>query len=103
MIYSVWDHGERRYSYYKTPVKETSAHAAKPKHLAKSGKLGTSPEDAAWPLPSGARLVGHGKYPKGQIATTSQKSLAGCVGVDRQFFKTALIAAIGYAVWRIVR
>ena len=100
MIYSVWDHSERRYDYYRTPEKSAEEHAPKPKHV-KDHAMGATPTEAAWPLPGNARLVGHGKYPKGQIATRSRGGLGlGALDIDSGFIKIALLSTAGLLLWR---
>lgn len=75
MIYSVWNHAERRYDYYQTGEKSAKVNAPTPKHLSGAHELGMTPEEAAWPLPMGAKLVGSGKIPKGMIAERGGQSL----------------------------
>jgi len=77
-MYSEWDHAQRRYNYYRSPDSDAATSAPKPAHL-RSAALGLSPEKAAWPLPSNARLVGTGKYPKGFIAS---KQSSNGLGID---------------------
>lgn len=66
MIYSVWEPGSRSYDYYQTPNAPPSA-PVDPRHL-RARELGTAPEDAAWPLPDGAKWVGRGRMAKGTVA-----------------------------------
>ena len=104
MTFSVWDHASRRYDYYRTPEKSADTHAPKPAHL-RSAKLGLTPEQAAWPLPSGAKLVGRGKYPKGRIANRESAGLGlGQVfGLDLTSPTTLLLTgALGYMVWKFL-
>lgn len=71
MIYSVWDHGARRYAYYQTPEMADAVNAPSPKHLSEGDDpLGLVPEEAAWPLPANATPVGFGKIAKGKIASS---------------------------------
>lgn len=69
MIYSVWEHGNRRYAYYQTPDRSDAVNSPSPKHLSGTSELGLVPDEAAWPLPSNAKLIGYGKTAKGQIAS----------------------------------
>ncbi len=96
MIYSVWDHAERVYHYYQTPDRSAATSAPKPAHL-RSAKLGNSPEQAAWPLPSNAKRVGKGKYPKGHIAST--KSGLGILP-ELAGSNLLLYGAIGYLLYK---
>ena len=101
-MYSVWDHAKRHYDYYRTPEESHSVNAPKPKHLT-STSLGLAPEQAAWPLPSKARHVGKGKYPKGQIASHKRFDLSG-LGLIPDLTPTniLLMGALGFMVWKYV-
>lgn len=95
MTYSVWDHADRIYKYYQTPEKSTATNAPKPKHL-RSTALGMSPEQAAWPLPSNAHMVGKGKYPKGFIASKKSGGGLGLGIIPDSPTKLLLYGVIGY-------
>jgi hypothetical protein len=101
MIYSVWDHARRVYNYFETPNKSSAINAPKPGHL-RAATLGMTPDEAAWPLPSDARLAGSGKYPKGRIAV-QKRALAG-LGIlpDLTPANMILIGAVGFFVWNMV-
>lgn len=68
MILSVWEPIGKRFAYYEVADTSGKAHTPPARHVRSSAPLGASPEDAAWPLPAGARLVGHGAQAKGRIA-----------------------------------
>lgn len=74
MIYSVWNQADQAYHYYQTPGGDAETHAGRPKHLRQT-PLGLAPEEAAWPLPSGARYVGRGEQPCGYIASSRSDGL----------------------------
>lgn len=99
MIYSVWDHGDRLYKYYETKEKSAATSAPSPKHI-RSSRLGASPEDAAWPLPAGARLVGRGKYPKGYIASTSSGGNALGILPALTPNNVILYGVVGFLAWK---
>ena len=101
MVYSVWDHARRVYDYYETPKTSSAINAPKPGHL-RAATLGTTPDDAAWPLPSDARKIGEGKYPRGHIATR-KGGLAGLGFLpDLTPTNMLLIGAFGFFVWKMV-
>ena len=75
MNYSVWNHADRLYHYYQTPDRSAATSAPTPAHL-RPAKLGATPEQAGWPLPSNAKPVGKGKYPKGHIASLGSFGLS---------------------------
>lgn len=97
MMYSVWDHAARAYNYYRTPETSAATSAPKPAHL-RSARLGLSPEQAAWPLPSNARLVGKGKYPKGFIA--HPKEGLGAVPLSLTTTNMIVMGVLGYVAYK---
>lgn len=97
MMYSVWDHAQRQYDYYRTPETSAATSAPKPAHL-RTAALGISPERAAWPLPSNAHPVGHGKYPKGFIAGNSGGASLGFIP-DMTLSNVVLLGAVGWMVY----
>lgn len=99
MTYSVWDHGRRRYTYYRTQEENGDIHAPKPRHT-KNMQLGMSPEEAAWPLPKNAILVGSGKYPKGRIAYPGGGPGLGFFP-DLTISSAVIYGAIGWIAWKI--
>jgi hypothetical protein len=102
MTYSVWDHANRVYNYYQTPENSAATSAPKPAHL-RSSILGMSPEEAAWPLPSGAAFVGTGKYPRGHIASpgSAGRTGLGFFGIfDSGPGNLLLLGALGFVAWQ---
>lgn len=67
MRYSVWNSETRAYDYYEAQG-DAGIHAGAPPRAA-SSSLGATPDQAAWPLPEGARRVGAGEMPQGRIAS----------------------------------
>jgi hypothetical protein len=98
MMYSVWDHAARTYHYYETPDRSAATSAPKPAHLRSVAKLGLAPEQAAWPLPSGAKLVGRGKYPKGMIA--SRHSGLGIIPIDLTPVNMIILGGLGWLLYK---
>lgn len=102
-MYSVWDHANRSYRYYRTPGGDPSTSAPKPEHL-KETALGLSPEQAAWPLPANAKQVGIGKYPKGYIASKNGGGQG--LGIDlvpkspEQIILYGALAFAAYSIWK---
>lgn len=95
MRYSVWNHATRGYDYYEAPGSDPVHVGAPPRAAASS--LGATPEQAAWPLPTDAVRVGQGELPEGKIASRDPGSFT----IDLP--RSILYAALGYALWRIVR
>lgn len=80
MLFSVWNVPRRMYDYYEstgTVMPMSGPPAAT--HLRRPA-LGVSPERAAWPLPADARLVGHGPYARGAVASSGSASMDGALG-----------------------
>ena len=101
MIYSVWDHADRNYKYYETPEKSSATSAPKPMHL-KPSTLGMDPEKASWPLPSNAKFIGRGKYPKGFIASpkSAGNKALGFISLDPTPMNVLVIGGIGFILWK---
>jgi len=93
VIYSVWNHADRRYAYYRTAERSATVNTPSPKHLlGGTHEIGLSPEEAAWPLPADAELVGYGREPKGLIASSESVGYAGRRG-PLLFFVAGLVLA----------
>ena len=97
MIYSVWNQGKGVYDYFQTPDVQEVANAPKPKHL-KMRQLGMSPAHAAWPLPSGAKLIGSGEFARGRMAISESSRGMGSFGIEDLIFNPTYIA-IGIAAF----
>jgi len=74
MIYSVWNQSKKAYDYYATQNGNDKVNSPAPKHIPNK-KLGATLQQAAWPLPSNARLIGSGDIAKGRVA--QRRGLAG--------------------------
>lgn len=101
MIYSVWNQAERRYDYYATPDKQKTANTPKARHIRPAHALGVPPEAAAWPLPAGARLIGHGDYARGRIASRGGQAL-GFLPVDISLNKILLLFG-AWVAWTVIK
>lgn len=99
MIYSVWDHAARAYRYYETSDRSAATSAPKPAHL-RAAALGLSPEAAAWPLPSDAKLVGTGKHPRGFIASTKSGGALGMLPFNLTIPNLAIAGVLGFLLYR---
>ena len=66
-MYSVLNKATRQYDYYESGEPEPWHAPAPPKARAVSS-LGSTPDDAAWALPLGAKRVGSGSDARGRIA-----------------------------------
>lgn len=96
MMYSVYDYTARRYDYYDAPG-PGGTHAGAPPITKTLGGLGSTPDQASWKLPPGARKVGSGDLPQGRIA-----SLAGADLLSDPL-RLGVCAVIAYVAWRALR
>lgn len=102
MIYSIWDHAKRAYDYYEAPGPDAATSSPRPGHL-RNDRLGAVPEEAAWPLPAGARRVGAGKYPRGMVASRSSGGgPLGLFSLDVTPTNLLLWGVLGYVTWKFV-
>lgn len=90
MIYSVMNTGARKYDYYETPEAEPWHAPAPPP--ARASSLGAVPEDAAWPLPAGARKIGSGFEAKGRIAVLSRGGGIALGAVEPAYVAAGVVA-----------
>lgn len=75
-MYSVWNYAKGAYDYYQGPPSGTT-HAGTPPRARGKTQVGSTPEQAAWPLPVGAKKVGSGVNPQGRIASLGDVSSSG--------------------------
>jgi hypothetical protein len=100
VIYSVWNQGARQYDYYDTSVVQKTANTPSPSHI-RSGPLGATIDQAAWPLPSSARKVGSGKAAKGRIASRSGNLLSlGAINMDTNTIAMVGLGLAAFLLWR---
>lgn len=93
MKYSVWNYDTKRYDYYQSAGASGTHAGTPPRARGPKSDLGATPDQAAWPLPSGAQKVGSGASPQGRIASLGDTSDSGTPG------SLALIAGAGVALW----
>ena len=73
MLYSVWRHELGLYDYYTVQPALGEIVTPKATHLQRNASsIGVAPEDAAWPLPDGAKRVGRGPLARGAVAVDQQ-------------------------------
>lgn len=70
-----------QYDYYDAPDTPSNWHAPAPPSARETSALGAVPEDAAWPLPASARLVGSGPSAQGRIANKGRVPALGDVSL----------------------
>lgn len=97
--YSVWSYSKGAYDYYAGPSKGTT-HAGTPPRARGSTQVGSTPEQAAWPLPLGAKLVGSGPTPQGRIASLGDASSS---SITQWVSDNAGMVAVGVCVYLMMR
>jgi hypothetical protein len=100
MTHSVWNQGANRYDYYETGKTRNEYNEGVPRHLHPT-RLGMSPEQAAWPLPSGAKYVGSGIEARGRISSRNGMTLG--VFEDMSLTKAAFLGFSAFLIWKYVR
>lgn len=101
MIYSVWNQAAGLYDHYEDGAADARANAPAPRHLRRSDTLGLTPDEAAWPLPLGARKIGSGPTAMGRVAKrgAAPVPLSG-FDVPVPLVALAAIWAVTFYVWR---
>jgi len=101
VIYSLWNQASGQFDYFEDGKEQPVLNVEKPGHL-RSRALGSTVDQAAWPLPSGAKFIGRGPDPVGRVA--SQRS--GALGFDGESegstAKLALLLLSGFLLLRYV-
>lgn len=72
--FSVWNYRARAYDYYDAPDTSGTHVDAPPTPLVRS-RLGATPDQAAWSLPTGAVKVGQGARAEGKVASLGEDLL----------------------------
>ena len=94
MIYSVWNQGAGAFDYYKSAKAQEQLNTEKPRHIANRA-LGSTVEQAAWPLPPVVRHIGSGPNPVGRIAVRNNGLALGAIGDDLPLVKAGLLFVAG--------
>lgn len=101
VIYSVYNYGTHGYDYFET-VSDNVTHAPVPPKAKDPSSLGATADQAAWPLPSGARKVGSGPVARGRIASSARSVGLGGVG-DLMDFNALDVVVAGVALWLMLK
>ena len=101
MRYSVWNPGSLEFDYYESPGDERT-NAAKPAHL-RQRTLGSTVDQAAWPLPAGAVPAGSGPHAVGRVSVLRSKALSGDdAGGTLSLVKAGLLAVTGFVAMKVL-
>jgi hypothetical protein len=100
MRYSVWNQVAREYDYYEAPTVQKSANTPVPSHI-RAKPLGATIDQAAWPLPSTAKLIGRGKLAEGRIASKGGGLMTlGAFGMDTNTIGMIGFGFAAFMLWR---
>lgn len=100
MIYSVWNQAKQAFDYYQTNGVQKKVNTEKPSHM-RSRKFGLTVDQAAWPVPSGARYMGSGSMPKGRIGNL--KGRAALSGFEPNSANMLLLATAGLVAYKVLK
>ncbi len=109
MIYSCFDDRRGLYRYFRTEENlPINADLPVPKLPAPTGDVGVPSILSGRPLPSGAKLVGHGWHARGIVVQCGGESLGGLGSFGSEgmggglwlFAGVASVAALGLYAWR---
>lgn len=101
MIYSVWDQPLGAFRYFDDGVPQAHLNVEKPTHL-RERALGSTIDQAAWPLPAGAREVGRGVVPVGRVASMSGQALGDDLDDSAATTKAVMLAIAGIVAWKVL-
>ncbi len=99
MIYSCWNQGKSAFDYYEDDKQQASLNAPAPSHIS-SRTLGSTVDQAGWPLPANARYVGTGTAAVGKVASRSSSRALGAVDFGSPTTKAALLIVSGFLAWK---
>lgn len=92
MSFSVFDTQSRTYDVYEAPY-DGRIHAGSPPKR-KTAALGATVEQAAWPLPFGAKKIGSSVKPVGRVASLGDTTDASSGGFS--WYYVVGLAAVAY-------
>jgi hypothetical protein len=101
MRYSVWNQSTGLFDYFEGGREQDKLNAPKPGHIGPRN-LGSTIDQAAWPLPAGARKIGSGAVAVGRVARSGGSSgMSGLGDIFDSPTKIAIFAAFMYVAWRL--
>lgn len=100
MLYSVWNQGVGGYDYFEDGSKQATLNTPAPSHIP-SRTLGSTVDQAAWPLPPSAKKVGSGAQAIGRVASRGGGASLGDI-VDGSLAKAGLLAGCAFLLYKYV-
>jgi len=102
MKWSVWNQGLGAFDYFECSRTQDVLNVEKPAHIV-SRTLGSTVDQAAWPLPADAQHIGTGSRAIGRVAVRkSSLALGSTAGGDLSLVKAGLLVTAGYLTWKYV-
>lgn len=103
MIYSVWNQGIGAFDYFEDDSKPESLNTPAPRHIA-SRTLGSTIEQAAWPLPGNVRHIGSGAQAVGRVASRigGRGGALGDILPSDPLIKAGLLVGVAALMWKFV-
>lgn len=102
MLYSVWNQAGGDFLYFDDGQAQEKLNEVKPTHL-RERALGSTIDQAAWPLPASARPIGRGPVPVGRVAAAGGQGLGGiALGDVSPTVKAVLLAGAGLLAWHVL-
>lgn len=99
MLYSVWNPTAKRYDYYQTSTAQAATHATAPPKALFANELGASPDQGAWSLPMGAKLIGSGELARGRVASKGGVLAMGDLPVPQLGTASWILIGLGAYLW----
>lgn len=98
MIYSVWNQAAQVFDVFEDDRPQAELNAPAPAHL-RARTIGATVDQAAWPLPAGARRTGTSHVAVGRIATAAGGAGLGGVVADVVGSRLGMLALGGALAW----
>lgn len=98
MIFSVWNQAAGEFDYYENSTTQDVLNVERPSHLV-SRALGSTVDQAAWPLPSDVQRIGSGSCAVGRVASRGGSSLGADDSGSGMVKNISLLAAGVVAAW----
>lgn len=101
MVSSVWNQGKGKYDYFEDGSMQSSLNAPSPSHLT-SRTLGSTVDQAGWPLSGAARYVGSGDAAVGRICARRGGMALGAFDTASPTTKAVLLVGCALLAWKFL-
>ncbi len=100
-IYSVWNQPLGAFEYFESTLPQQKLNVEKPTHL-RSRTLGSTVDQAAWPLPGNLRRIGSGPEAIGKVAASKGGVSLGDYAAELPLVKAGLLVGAAWLAWKYV-